>query len=225
MGSFNTTFRSSQRVFFATREKALCKKKLLKAKRTTKTFEDPKCDVSKRMASKSAYSISLCLVLFLCSFADGKSVCSEEQLTESQRAFRNCVESAKAGIVSSHANSEDENVVCHSLENMLLTCDAEVNKLAKCTNKKHVENLKAIHLSSITDVIKAINHKVDVSQCSVFTEKTLSDYSVTSASNMVGHLSQEPELRTGPASGASTTAASFTLFSFLSLSLCALKVF
>ena len=105
----------------------LCKKKLLKAKRTTKTFEDPKCDVSKRMASKSAYSISLCLVLFLCSFADGKSVCSEEQLTESQRAFRNCVESAKAGIVSSHANSEDENVVCHSLENMLLTCDAEVS--------------------------------------------------------------------------------------------------
>ena len=88
-----------------------------------------------------------------------------------------------------------------------------------------MENLKAIHLSSITDVIKAINHKVDVSQCSVFTEKTLSDYSVTSASNMVGHLSQEPELRTGPASGASTTVASFTLFSFLSLSLCALKVF
>ena len=89
-----------------------------------------------------------------------------------------------------------------------------------------MENLKAIHLSSITDVIKAINHKVDVSQCSVFTEKTLSDYSVTSASNMYGgHLSQEPELRTGPASGASTTAASFTLFSFLSLSLCALKVF
>ena len=79
------------------------------------------------MASKSAYSISLCLVLFLCSFAAGKSVCSEEQLTEAQRAFRNCVESAKAGIVSAHANSEDENVVCHSLENMLLTCDAEVS--------------------------------------------------------------------------------------------------
>merc|ERR1712012_1323846 len=124
-------------------------------------------------------------------FADGKSVCSEEQLTESQRAFRNCVESAKAGIVSSHANSEDANVVCHSLENMLLTCDAEVNKLAKCTNKKHVENLKAIHLSSITDVIKAINHQVNVASCSVYTEKTLIS-GTSEESNAVSHHQQQP---------------------------------
>ena len=49
----------------------------------------------------------------------------------------------------------------------------QVNQLAYCTDRTHVENLKAIHLSSITDVIKAINHQVDVSSCSVYTEKTL----------------------------------------------------
>ena len=73
----------------------------------------------------------LCFILFPFLFSNvaGKSVCTEEQLTEAQRAFRNCVESAKAGIVSAHANSQDENVVCHSLENMLLTCDAEVSNI------------------------------------------------------------------------------------------------
>ena len=66
----------------------------------------------------------------------------------------------------------------------------QVSQLAHCTDLSHVNNLKAIHLSSITDVIKAINHNVDVSQCSVYTEKTV--IPVTSASpNEVQRLSQE----------------------------------
>lgn len=60
----------------------------------------------------------------------------------------------------------------------------QVNALARCTTRSHVENLKAIHLSSITDVIKAINHQVDVSSCSVYTEKTIIT-AVTSSSNEV----------------------------------------
>jgi len=137
----------------------------------------------------------LCVLTIFClnllGFAAGKSVCTEEQLNESQRAFRNCVESAKAGIVSSHANEVDEHLVCHSLENMLAGCESQVNQLAHCTDRQHVDNLKAIHLSSITDVIKAINHKIDVSSCSVYTEKTV--IPVTSASNEVSRLSQGPE--------------------------------
>ena len=66
----------------------------------------------------------------------------------------------------------------------------QVNQLAYCTDRQHVENLKAIHLSSITDVIKAINHKVDVASCSVYTEKTL--ISATSESNVISHHQQQP---------------------------------
>ena len=47
-------------------------------------------------------------------------------LNEAQRAFRNCVESAKAGIVSAHANEADKELVCYSLENMLAGCNSQV---------------------------------------------------------------------------------------------------
>ena len=42
--------------------------------------------------------------------------------------YRNCVESAKAGIVSNHASEENEALVCKSLENMLVGCDSQVSK-------------------------------------------------------------------------------------------------
>jgi len=148
--------------------------------------------IGKSLGFKKMSSItSSVLSLFLClNFVNGKSVCTEQQLTEAQRAFRNCVESAKAGIVSTHGNEVDEELVCKSLENMLVGCESQVSQLAHCTDSSHVNNLKAIHLSSITDVIKAINHNVDVSQCSVYTEKTV--IPVTSASpNEVQRLSQE----------------------------------
>ena len=75
------------------------------------------------------------LSLFLClNFVNGKSVCTDQQLTEAQRAFRNCVESAKAGIVSSHGNEVNEELVCKSLENMLAGCDSQVSKYNKCTH-------------------------------------------------------------------------------------------
>ena len=68
------------------------------------------------------------LSLFLClNFVNGKSVCTEQQLNEAQRAFRNCVESAKAGIVSTHGNEVDEELVCKSLENMLVGCESQVS--------------------------------------------------------------------------------------------------
>jgi len=166
-------------------------------------------------------------VLFLLKVVQSKSVCTEDELNEAQRAFRNCVESAKAGIVSKHANEVDERLVCDSLENMLTGCDREVNQLAYCTDRTHVENLKAIHLSSITDVIKAINHQVDVSSCSVYTEKTL--ISATSESNEISHQQHQQQPPAQPqivASKASKTDVwlSFWLMSTaLSLSLCALR--
>ena len=78
-------------------------------------------------------------VLFLLKVVQSKSVCTEDELNEAQRAFRNCVESAKAGIVSKHANEVDERLVCDSLENMLTGCDREVRclfELMVCLNRK-----------------------------------------------------------------------------------------
>ena len=115
-----------------------------------------------------------------------------------------------------------------------------MSQLAYCTDHSHVANLKAIHLSSITDVIKAINHNVDVSQCSVYTEKIV--IPVTSSSpNEVQRLSQEEPSKASAASAASNISnlkvaaassapASVTMSTWLpfwllsmSLSYCALR--
>ena len=85
--------------------------------------------IGKSLSLKKMSSITRSVLsLFLClNFVNGKSVCTEQQLTEAQRAFRNCVESAKAGIVSTHGNEVDEELVCKSLENMLVGCESQVS--------------------------------------------------------------------------------------------------
>ena len=85
--------------------------------------------IGKSLGFKKMSSITRSVLsLFLClNFVNGKSVCTEQQLTEAQRAFRNCVESAKAGIVSTHGNEVDEELVCKSLENMLVGCESQVS--------------------------------------------------------------------------------------------------
>ena len=62
-------------------------------------------------------------------------------LNDAQRAFRNCVESAKAGIVSAHANEADKELVCYSLENMLAGCNSQVK-----INNFVLEILSLIHI-------------------------------------------------------------------------------
>lgn len=63
-------------------------------------------------------------------------------------------------------------------DSMLMGCEAEVAELSRCKGRRHVDNLKAIHLSSIADVLKALNDDVKVDECQVFKQQ----------------LNQEPEL-------------------------------
>jgi hypothetical protein len=37
---------------------------------------------------------------------------------------------------------------------MLMGCGSEVDALSRCKGRRHVDNLKAIHLSSIADVLR-----------------------------------------------------------------------
>lgn len=110
--------------------------------------------------------------------------CDDDQLDEAQKSFRNCIESAKAGIVTRHASQQtDEEEVdldvrrkrrdvdpalCHELDSILSGCEEEVAALSRCKGRRHVDNLKAIHLSSIADVLKALNEDLKVEECQVF---------------------------------------------------------
>ena len=80
------------------------------------------------MIPQSSISLFTTVLVCLNFVSSGKGVCTDEQLNEAQRAFRNCVESAKAGIVSSFANEQNEALVCRSLETMLEDCNSEVSE-------------------------------------------------------------------------------------------------
>ena len=54
---------------------------------------------------------------------------------------------------------------------MLAGCEVEVEALSNCKGHRHVANLKAIHLSSIADVLKALNDDLNVNDCDVFKAK------------------------------------------------------
>jgi hypothetical protein len=54
---------------------------------------------------------------------------------------------------------------------MLAGCEVEVEALSNCKGRRHVENLKAIHLSSIADVLKALNDDLNITDCDVFKAK------------------------------------------------------
>jgi hypothetical protein len=56
-------------------------------------------------------------------------------------------------------------------DTMLMGCEAEVAALSQCKGRRHVENLKAIHLSSIADVLRALNDDLKIDDCDVFKQQ------------------------------------------------------
>ena len=82
---------------------------------------------------------------------------------------------------------------------MLTGCEAEVTELSRCKGRRHVDNLKAIHLSSIADVLKALNDDINVDDCDVFKQQLQQQNQVDETE--VDADADEPEVHQFPESG------------------------
>lgn len=80
---------------------------------------------------------------------------------------------------------------------MLTGCEAEVTELSRCKGRRHVDNLKAIHLSSIADVLKALNDDINVDDCDVFKQQLQQQNQVDETEDDA----EEPEVHQFPESG------------------------
>ena len=100
------------------------------------------------------------------------SECNRLETDEAEKSFKNCVESAQAGIIRRAAQADSEQEVCDDLDNMLDVCSKQTRALARCKGQHHADKVEKLHLSATADIVKSFNQKVDVEKCAVFSRKT-----------------------------------------------------
>ena len=82
----------------------------------------------------------LAFVLALTSMAStaaSAAKCDSRDVSEAERSFKNCVESAQTGVLQMA-----EGDVCDSLDNMLAVCQAQQERLAECKGQAHAQKIR-----------------------------------------------------------------------------------
>lgn len=115
---------------------------------------------------------SLLLILSISTLPIRSQSCNPAETTEAENSFKNCVDSAQAGIIERAAKQEGQQNLCEALDNMLSVCQRQTDFLAKCKGTQHAEYVRKLHLSSTADIVHSLNKNVDVQKCSVFSRKT-----------------------------------------------------
>jgi len=111
----------------------------------------------------------LYIVLYMTTIAQVKSECSEEQLNTAQMAFKDCMDEKKASLLQTDV-SEDEvqDLICSGLKDLSTGCKVPVTQFAVCRGREFVDNLVAIHLNAMTEVLSPFYPGVNLSSCPVF---------------------------------------------------------
>merc|ERR1719433_377086 len=78
--------------------------------------------------------------------------CDSRDVSEAERAFKNCVESAQTGVLQADA-AADGGDVCDSLDNMVAVCQGQQERLAECKGQAHAQKISDLHLSVTADIV------------------------------------------------------------------------
>lgn len=98
--------------------------------------------------------------------------CDSGDVSEAERSFKNCVESAQSGVMQRVSAADADAVdVCNSLDNMLAVCQQQKERLAECKGHAHAQKISILHLSVTADIVAQLNPRADVEKCAVFTQK------------------------------------------------------
>ena len=75
------------------------------------------------------------------STAASAAKCDSRDVSEAERSFKNCVESAQTGVLQADA-AADGGDLCDSLDNMLAVCKAQQERLAECKGQAHAQKIR-----------------------------------------------------------------------------------
>jgi len=146
------------------------------------------------------------------------SECTEEQLNAAKMGFKDCMDEKKETLLQTDVEGDEvQDLICSGLKDLSTGCKEAVNKFAICRGREFVDNLVAIHLNAMSEVLGPFYPTVNLASCPVFS---------TPAPKVV-HIHQrvdseaEPEPEDEPEYQPVTGAAGSSLPTCILLAICA----
>jgi len=108
-------------------------------------------------------------VIFLAAVtAQVNSECSEEKLNDAQIAFKDCMDEKKATLLQPMTGDQVQEMICSGLQDLSTGCKVAVTQFSVCRGREYVDNLVAIHLNAMSEVLAPFYPDVDLKSCPVF---------------------------------------------------------
>jgi len=97
------------------------------------------------------------------------SECTEEQLNAAKIGFKDCMDEKKEILLQTDvAGDEVQDLICSGLKDLSTGCNEAVNKFSICRGREFVDNLVAIHLNAMSEVLGPFYPTVNLASCPVF---------------------------------------------------------
>merc|ERR1711953_1290492 len=115
------------------------------------------------MMSLSEVVSVLCLVL-----VSVRADCSTNQTNTARKLFKDCMDDKQAALLKINIEAEDDNVkvFCEGLQQFSSGCSAAIETFSQCKSKVEVNNLVAIHINSIAELLTRPG--LDLKSCPAF---------------------------------------------------------
>jgi len=113
------------------------------------------------------------LVMGITFWGTVKCGCSEDDTSVASIEFKDCMDVRQAELLQIDLNADNNLAVfCDGLERFSGGCAEIIGKFSSCKTRQYVENLVAIHIDSMADLLTQLNPALDLKTCSVFVRPT-----------------------------------------------------
>jgi len=97
------------------------------------------------------------------------SECTEEQLNAAKIGFKDCMDEKKESLLQTDVDGDEvQELICSGMKDLSTGCKEPVNKFAICRGREFVDNLVAIHLNAMAEVLGPLYPTVNLASCPVF---------------------------------------------------------
>ena len=134
-----------------------------------------------------------------------KSECTEEQLNKAQIVFKDCMDEKKVTLLQTDV-SEDEakTFICSGLKDLSTGCKEPVTQFAVCRGREFVDNLVAIHLNAMAEILAPFYLSVNLTSCPVFQTPVPTVVHVHHTDHISTHTQHEDHPEYQPVTGRAT---------------------
>eukprot|EP00090_Calanus_glacialis_P039309 TRINITY_DN6843_c0_g1_i8.p1 TRINITY_DN6843_c0_g1~~TRINITY_DN6843_c0_g1_i8.p1 ORF type:complete len:175 (-),score=42.49 TRINITY_DN6843_c0_g1_i8:134-658(-) len=98
-----------------------------------------------------------------------RSECTEEQLNKAQMMFKDCMDEKKVLLLQTDVSEDEAHAfICKGLKDLSTGCKEPVTQFAVCRGREFVDNLVAIHLNAMAEILAPFYLSVNLTSCPVF---------------------------------------------------------